>query len=160
MTTLVYPGTFDPITLGHTNLIERVAGIFDQVVIAIAASERKQPLFNLDERLTLARDALAHLPNVRATGFRGLLVDIARQESASFILRGVRNSTDFEYELPLAQMNSNLAPGIDTLFLTPPPQLTCVSSSLIREIASMGGDVAPYVPANVATALAGKFPRP
>src|SRR6185503_6611056 len=119
MKTIIYPGTFDPITNGHVDLVERAAEMFDRVILAIAFSQKKQPLFTLDERIELSRQALAHVPNIDIVGYNNLLVDFARQHGSRFVLRGVRAIADFEYELQLANMNRAMYPEIDTIFLTP-----------------------------------------
>ncbi len=151
--TAVYPGTFDPITNGHSDLVQRAARLFDRVVLAIAVSPTKAPTFTLEERMAMARVVLADLKNVEVLGFDGLLVDYARTVGANVILRGLRAVSDFEYEFQLAGMNRRLAHDIETLFLTPAEQYTFISSSLVREVASLGGDVAPFVHETVRAAL-------
>jgi pantetheine-phosphate adenylyltransferase len=153
MKTAVYPGTFDPITNGHTDLVQRAARLFDRVVVAIAANPGKAPAFPLEQRVTLAREVLAGLPNVEVCSFDNLLVDFLHQRGADIILRGLRAVSDFEYEFQLASMNRQLAPDIETVFLTPAEQYAFVSSSLVREIAALGGDVSPFVHAQVVAAL-------
>lgn len=153
MRTAVYPGTFDPITNGHTDLIERAARQFDRVVVAIHRSEPKQPAFSWEERLELARGVLVEQGNVSVEGFDGLLVDFVREQSAQVILRGLRAVSDFEYEFQLASMNRQLAPDIETLFMTPAEHYAYVSSSLVREIAGLGGDVTSFVHKDVVAAL-------
>lgn len=155
--TAIYPGTFDPITNGHVDLVMRAARMFDEVVIAIAASPGKEPLFGLDERIALAETATADIVGTRVTGFEGLLVDYARQIGARIIVRGLRAVSDFEYEFQLAGMNRHLAPEIETLFLTPAEQYAYISSSLVREIAMLGGDVTPFVHKKVVAALRGRM---
>ena len=157
MKTVIYPGTFDPITNGHVDLVERAAAMFDRVILAIAHSEKKKPLFSFDERTALCRAALTHLPNVDYFSFDNLLVDFARQHNARFVLRGVRAIADFEYELQLANMNRAMLPDLDTIFLTPKEHCAFISSTLVREIASMQGQVEQFVPAVVAQALRAKF---
>ncbi len=157
MKTIIYPGTFDPITNGHVDLVERAALMFDRVILAIAHSEKKKPLFNLDERIDLCRAALSHLPNVEFHGYSNLLVDFAQQHNARFVLRGVRAIADFEYELQLANMNRAMLPELDTVFLTPKAPYASISSTLVREIASMKGPVDQFVPVVVAQALRAKF---
>ena len=157
MKTIIYPGTFDPITHGHTNLIERSAKLFDQVVIAIAQSKKKSPLFEFPERVLLAEAATAHIPNVRVCGFKGLIVDLARSENAQAVLRGVRSMSDFDYELQMAGMNHAMFADFETVFLTPANRYSFISSTLVREIASMNGDVADFVHPQVLTALNAKF---
>lgn len=151
--TAIYPGTFDPITNGHTDLIQRASRMFDKVIVAVAAVSGKQPVFTLEERVSLARSVLTDYPNVEVCGFDSLLVNFMAEKGASVILRGLRAVSDFEYEFQLASMNRNLNPDIETLFLTPAEQYTYISSSLVREIASLGGDVSPFVHENVVAAL-------
>ena len=157
MKTVIYPGTFDPITIGHVDLVERAAAIFDKVILAIAFSEKKRPLFTLEERIDLSQQALAHVPNVEFLGYSNLLVDFARQNNARFVLRGVRQIADFEYELQLANMNRAMYPEMETVFLTPSENCAFISSTLVREIASMKGQFDQFVPPVVAAALRAKF---
>jgi pantetheine-phosphate adenylyltransferase len=159
MRTVVYPGTFDPITNGHIDLVERACRLFDHVVVAVAASTRKNPLFTLDERVELAREVLSHLPNVEVCGFDILLVEFVRQKQAQAVLRGLRAVSDFEYEFQLANMNRALAPSMESLFLTPAEHLSYISSSIVREIALLGGDVSKFVAPVVEAALVNKFTR-
>lgn len=159
MRSVVYPGTFDPITHGHVELVERAARLFDRVVVAIAHSEKKRPLFNLEERIALCQSSLQHLPNIEVLGFSKLLVEFVRDCNASVVLRGVRAVADYEYELQLANMNRALLPELETVFLTPTERLSYVSSSLVREVASLGGDITPFVPKPVADALHQRFGR-
>jgi pantetheine-phosphate adenylyltransferase len=149
----VYPGTFDPITLGHIDLVERAARIFDQVVVAIAANPRKKPLFSLAERQALAQQCLEKHQNVSVTGFEGLLLDFVQQSGAQVIVRGLRAVADFDYEFQLASMNRFLNPAIENLFLMPAEKYLYISASLVREIASLKGDVSGFVTAPVAEAL-------
>lgn len=151
--TAIYPGTFDPITNGHSDLIQRACRLFDKVVVAVAANPKKAPLFNLEERVELARGVLAGLDNVEVCGFDSLLADFAREQGATVILRGLRAVSDFEYEFQLAGMNRRLAPDVETLFLTPAEKYTFISSSLVKEVASLGGDVEEFVDAKVKAAL-------
>jgi len=151
--TALYPGTFDPLTNGHTDLVQRAARLFDRVVVAVAAVSGKQPVFSLDERVELARAALAGIPNVEVCGFDTLLVEFMCERGAQVILRGLRAVSDFEYEFQLASMNRHLAPEVETVFLTPAEQYSFISSSLVREIASLGGDISAFVPPVVAAAL-------
>ncbi len=149
----VYPGTFDPITNGHTDLIERAAKRFEQVIVAIHRSTPKIPAFEWEERVDLATRVLAGQDNVSVEGFDCLLVDFARSRQAGVILRGLRAVSDFEYEFQLASMNRQLAPEIETLFMTPDEHYAYVSSTLVREIAALGGDVTPFVHTEVVAAL-------
>jgi|TARA_R110000850_G_scaffold164983_2_gene289959 pantetheine-phosphate adenylyltransferase len=153
MNIVIYPGTFDPITNGHTNIVERAAKIFDKVIIAVAASPKKKPLFELDIRVNLAKQVLAHLSNIEVIGFDILLADFINKHNANVILRGVRAVADFEYEFQLADMNRQLAPQAETMFLTPETHLSYLSSSLIREISSLGGDVSSFVHPKIVDAL-------
>ena len=154
--TAIYPGTFDPITNGHSDLVQRASRIFDRVILAVAKgcqSGEKQPVFSIDERVALASDVLAEMSNVEVIQFDGLLVDFVESQNAQVILRGLRAVSDFEYEFQLASMNRHLNEKIETLFLTPAEQYSYISSSLVREIASLGGDVSPFVHEQVAAAL-------
>jgi len=153
----IYPGTFDPITHGHTDLIQRACRLFDRVIVAVAAKPGKSPLFNLEERLALARIALADEDKVEICGFEGLLVEFARERQAKAILRGLRAVSDFDYEFQLAGMNRKLASDIETLFLTPAEQYANISSSLVREIAALGGDVTPFIHKEIADELTRKL---
>ena len=154
--TAIYPGTFDPITNGHSDLVHRAAACFDRVLIAVAGSSAKTTRFSLDERVALAREATRDMANVEIESFDGLLVEFARKRGAQVILRGLRAVSDFEYEFQLASMNRKLAPGIETMFLTPDEGYTFISSSLVREIAALGGDVGGFVHPAVEAALRGK----
>ena len=156
-TTAVYPGTFDPITNGHSDIIARAAVLFDRVVVAVAANPAKAPALDLDMRVSLARLVLGHLDNVEIISFRSLLVDLAHRLEADVILRGLRAVSDFEYEFQLAGMNRRLAPDVESLFLTPAEQYAYISSSLVREIAALGGDVAGFVHPEVQAALDERF---
>lgn len=156
MKTAVYPGTFDPITNGHTDLVQRAARLFDRVIVAVAANPGKAPAFALEQRVGLARTVLADLTNVEVCSFDSLLVDFLHRREASIILRGLRAVSDFEYEFQLASMNRQLAPDIETVFLTPAEQYAFVSSSLVREIAALGGDVSAFVHPEVVAALRGR----
>ncbi len=154
----VYPGTFDPITNGHTDLVRRACTLFDRVVVGVATGGGgdKQPFFDLVKRVELVREALAAIPNVDIHGFNGLLVDFARQQSAKAILRGLRAVSDFEFEFQLASMNRRLDDNFETIFLTPSEEHTFISSSLVREIANLGGDVSRFVSPAVVQALQGR----
>jgi len=157
MNTAIYPGTFDPITNGHSDLVERASRLFDRVVLAVAASPKKRPLLSLDVRVELAQSVLSHLPNVEVIGFDCLLADLVQAQQANIILRGLRAVSDFEYEFQLANMNRKLAPQAESLFLTPAEHLSFISSTLIREIAALGGDVDQFVHPAVASALKQHF---
>lgn len=150
----IYPGTFDPITRGHGDLIERAARLFERVIVAVAASPTKTPCFSLEERVSLAKEALAGYSNVEVQGFDILLADFARACKAQVLLRGLRAVSDFEYEFQLANMNRYLVSEVETLFLTPAEQYAYISSSLVREVAALGGNVSPFVHPCVMTALA------
>ena len=151
--TAIYPGTFDPITNGHADLVHRAAVCFDRVIVAVAASTAKATRFTLEERVRLAREVMQAKENVEIESFGGLLVEFARERGAHVILRGLRAVSDFEYEFQLASMNRKLAPGIETMFLTPDEGYTFISSSLVREIAALGGDVRGFVHPAVEAAL-------
>lgn len=157
MNRALYPGTFDPITKGHSDLLERAARLFDEVIIAVAASPKKNPLFSLDKRVELAEAVSAHLPNVRVIGFSNLLAQFAQQQQANILIRGLRAVSDFEYEFQLANMNRQLAPQVESLFLTPSEQYSYISSTLVREIAALGGDIGKFVHPIVAQALRERF---
>lgn len=154
---VVYPGTFDPITNGHLDLVERASHLFDYVIVGIAASTKKNPLFTVDERVELAKEVLGDLDNVEVCGFNYLLLDLVEEKKAYGIVRGLRAVSDFEYEFQLANMNRALAPSIESLFLTPAEHLSYISSSLVKEIASLGGDVSKFVPKVVETRLKEKY---
>jgi pantetheine-phosphate adenylyltransferase len=141
----MYPGTFDPITNGHHDLVRRAASIFDRVIVAIAANPNKTPMFSLQERIDLARGVLHDIPNVEVVGYAGLTVEFARKNDVSVVMRGLRAVSDFEFEFQLANMSRHLAREIETVFLTPQEQFTFISSTLVREIAVLGGDVAEFV---------------
>ncbi len=149
----MYPGTFDPITNGHHDLVRRASALFDRVVVAVAASPGKAPLFELDERIALASEVLGEFGNVSVEGYEGLTVEHARANGLGVVIRGLRAVSDFEYEFQLANMNRHLAGDVETVFLTPAEQFTFISSSLVREIASMGGDVSEFVHPVVEEAL-------
>jgi len=149
----MYPGTFDPITLGHEDLVRRAARLFDKVVVAIAANPAKAPMFSLEERVELAQAALSDVPNVEVSGYDGLTVDFAQDRGLRVILRGLRAVSDFEYEFQLANMNRHLAKDVETAFLTPKETYNFISSSLVREICSMGGDISKFVSPVVNDAL-------
>ena len=150
---IMYPGTFDPITNGHCDLVSRAARLFDEVVVAVAASPSKSPMFDLETRIRLATEALADVPEARIDGYEGLTVEYARANGLHAILRGLRAVSDFEHEFQLASMNRRLDPSIETVYLTPSENYAQVSSTLVREIAGMGGDVSNFVHPSVVTAL-------
>jgi pantetheine-phosphate adenylyltransferase len=141
----VYPGTFDPITNGHEDLIMRAANLFDEVIVAVAHSQPKRPFFSMEERVGIARDVLAGYRNVKVLGFTGLLTEFVREQDAKVILRGLRAVSDFEYEFQLAGMNRKLAPGVETMFLTPSDKYLFLSATIVREIAILGGDISAFV---------------
>ena len=157
MTRVIYPGTFDPITNGHQDLIERAAKLFDHVIVGIAANPSKQPLFTLPERVQLAKSILKHLKNVEVVGFSGLLVDFAQQHQATVLIRGLRAVSDFEFEFQLANMNRRLKPDLESVFLTPAEENSFISSTLVKEVALHGGDVHEFVASAVEQALQQKF---
>lgn len=154
---VIYPGTFDPLTKGHTDLIERAARLFDHVIVAVATNPGKLPLFSYEQRITLAKQVLAPHKNVTVAGFDCLLTEFAQQQHATVILRGLRAVSDFEYEFQLASMNRHMAPELETLFLTPAEQYSFISANLVREIAALGGDVSQFVHGVVAQALRERF---
>jgi pantetheine-phosphate adenylyltransferase len=153
----VYPGTFDPLTRGHEDLVRRAAKLFKRVVVGIAASQSKRPFFSLEERVDIARELLASYPNVEVHGFDCLLMDFLRTQHASVIVRGLRAVSDFEYEFQMAGMNRNLYPDVETVFLTPGEQYMFISATMVREIASLGGDVSKFVQPQVVKRLADKL---
>ncbi|MGR5070283.1 MULTISPECIES: pantetheine-phosphate adenylyltransferase [Vibrio] len=150
---VIYPGTFDPVTNGHLNLIERTHELFDEVVIGVAASPSKNTMFTLEERVTLMEDVVAHLPGVTVKGFSGLLVDFAREEQAKVLIRGLRTTVDFEYEFGLTNMYRKLLPGLESVFLTPEEEFAFLSSTIVREVAIHGGCIEQFVPSVVANAI-------
>ena len=153
----IYPGTFDPITNGHADLIERAANMFSQVIVGIAANPSKKPLFSLDERVELIKQVTAHLPNVEVIGFRGLLADFADQQGATVLIRGLRAVSDFEYEFQLANMNRRLNPNLESVFLTPSEENSFISSTLVKEVALHRGNVDQFCHPAVQLALAAKL---
>ncbi len=157
MAAIIYPGTFDPITHGHVDLVERASRLFDRVYIAVAQSEKKKPLFDIEERIELCKQCFDGIGGIEYVSFSGLTIDLAKRLDCYTFLRGVRAVADYEYELQLARMNRAMNPEVETLFLTPGEGLSYVSSSLLREVASMGGDVSRFVPPHVLHALNGKF---
>lgn len=157
MRTAIYPGSFDPLTNGHLDVVQRAAKLFDRVVLAVAKNEGKHPLFTLNERLSLVRKSTAHLPNVEADSFDSLLVEYVVSRKAQAIVRGLRAVSDFEFEFQLALMNRKLNENIETIFMMPKDTYTFLSSRIVKEIARLGGDVGSFVPVHVQTALAKKF---
>jgi len=157
MLRVVYPGTFDPFTRGHEDLVRRATRMFDEVIVAIADSESKRPLFTTKERIEMAREVLSGIGKVKVMGFSSLLMDFVHAVDARVIMRGLRAVSDFEYEFQMAGMNRNLYPEVETLFLTPSEQYLFMSSTIVREIARFGGDVSSFVAPNVAARLAAKF---
>ena len=155
--TALYPGTFDPITHGHTDLVSRAARVFDHVIVAIAESPHKTPFFSLQKRIELAQSQLGHLDNIEIVGFSNLLVDFVQEKGASVIVRGLRAVSDFEYEFQLASMNRNLCEEVETMFLTPDERYGFISSTLVREVARLGGDVSQFVGAEIESALKKQF---
>ncbi len=153
MNKVVYPGTFDPITNGHTDLVERAARMFDHIIVAVADNPKKKPLLELDDRVNLAKQVLGHLDNVEITGFSSLLADFVKEHEINIILRGLRAVSDFEYEFQLANMNRVLAPAVESMFLTPSEQYSYISSTLVREISALNGDISNFVNPLVADAL-------
>jgi len=149
----IYPGTFDPITNGHADLVQRAAPIFDRLIVGVAASPGKGPGLSMEQRVQLARDSLSAIPNVEVRGFDTLLAHFVQEVGAGVLLRGLRAVSDFEYEFQLASMNRHLIPGVETLFLTPAEKYSFISSTLVREVSRLGGDVRKFVPLAVADAL-------
>ena len=157
MRTAIYPGSFDPLTNGHLDVVQRAAKLFDRVLVAVAKNEGKHPLFTLDERLALVKTSIEHLPNVEADSFDSLLVEYVVSRKAQAIVRGLRAISDFEFEFQLALMNRKLNENIETIFMMPKDTYTFLSSGIVKEIARLGGDVGSFVPAPVQTALVRKF---
>ena len=153
----LYPGTFDPFTNGHEELVRRTAGLFGRVIVAVAASPKKDPLFDLHQRIDLIKRVVGDLPDIEVVGYEGLTVEVAHQHNASVIIRGLRAVSDFEYEFQLATMNRHLAGDVETVFLTPTEEFMFVSSTLVREIAALGGDVSGFVNNSVNKALSDQF---
>jgi pantetheine-phosphate adenylyltransferase len=157
--TAVYPGTFDPITLGHEDIVRRAANLFDEVIVAVAGSSNKKTLFSLDERVSLAQNIFQHSPNVKVVGFSCLLMQFVQDQGAQMVIRGLRATSDFEYEFQLAGMNRKLFPQFETLFLTPSEQFMFISSSLVREVATLDGDIHAFVSPAVEAAIKHKVGR-
>ncbi|HJC46925.1 MAG TPA: pantetheine-phosphate adenylyltransferase [Candidatus Lachnoclostridium pullistercoris] len=150
MTRAIYPGSFDPVTLGHLDIIERTAQVMDRVIVGVLNNRKKTPLFSVEERVNMLKSVTAHLPNVEVKSFDGLTIDFARENGAKVIVRGLRAITDFEYELQLSQTNRVIAPEIDTLFLTTSLKYSYLSSSMVKEIAAYGGDISAFLPPEIA----------
>jgi pantetheine-phosphate adenylyltransferase len=157
MRTAIYPGSFDPLTNGHLDVVQRAAKLFDRVIVAVAKNEGKNPLFTLNERLVLVKNAVAHLPNVEADAFDGLLVEYVVEKKAQAIVRGLRAVSDFEFEFQLALMNRKLNENVETIFMMPKDTYTFLSSRIVKEIARLGGDVSSFVTPNVQAALRKKL---
>jgi pantetheine-phosphate adenylyltransferase len=157
MRTVIYPGSFDPLTNGHLDVAQRASKLFDRVIVAVARNEAKQPLFTFEERRRMVARAVRHLPNVETDAFDGLLVDYAAKQEAIAVIRGLRAVSDFEFEFQLALMNRKLNERIETIFMMPKDTYTFLSSRIVKEIAKLGGDVTSFVPAHVKTALLGRF---
>jgi pantetheine-phosphate adenylyltransferase len=155
--TAIYPGSFDPVTNGHIDVIERACRLFDRVIVAIAGNDQKSPLFSAAERMAMLRNAVNHLGTAEVTSFHGLLVDFARAMGAGVVVRGLRAVSDFEFEFQMALMNRKLDPELETCFLTPKEEYSYLSSRLVKEIGRLGGDIAAFVPAHVAVAIKSKF---
>jgi len=153
----IYPGTFDPLTNGHADLVQRAARMFDTVIVGVAANPSKQPLFSLQERVALAQQAFAGITNVSVIGFSGLLAKFAEDKGAAILIRGVRAVADFEYEFQLASMNRQLNPALDSIFMTPSEKNTFISSTLVKEVCRHGGNISSFVPEHVELALRAKF---
>ncbi len=156
-TRAIYPGTFDPLTLGHLDIVTRSSRLFNHVILAIARNNTKQPLFTLEERIALAEEATAHLPNVEVLGFSELMANFAKKQQANVLIRGVRSVSDFDYERQLAQMNNHLLPGLESVFMIPAEAYAFVSSSLVKEVARHGGDISGFVTSAVHQSLMAKL---
>ena len=157
MRTAIYPGSFDPLTNGHLDVIQRAAKLFDRIIVAVAQNDSKQPLFTLAERLALVKAAIQHLPHVKADSFDGLLIEYAARQKAQAVVRGLRAVSDFEFEFQLALMNRKLNEDFEAIFMMPKDTYTFLSSRIVKEIARLGGDVSPFVPPHVQTALVRKL---
>jgi pantetheine-phosphate adenylyltransferase len=157
MRTAIYPGSFDPLTNGHLDVIQRAAQLFDRIIVAVAQNDSKQPLFTLAERLALVKAAIQHLPHVEADSFDGLLIEYAARQKAQAVVRGLRAVSDFEFEFQLALMNRKLNENVEAIFMMPKDTYTFLSSRIVKEIARLGGDVSPFVPPHVQTALVRKL---
>ncbi|WLT33062.1 pantetheine-phosphate adenylyltransferase [Geothrix sp. PMB-07] len=160
MRTAIYPGSFDPVTLGHWDIIQRAEKLVDKLVVAVLYNPSKSPAFSVEERVAMLRELVGDRPNIVITSFHGLLVDFAKSQGAQFIVRGVRAFSDFEYEFQMALMNRKLAPELETVFLMPKEKYSAVSSRLVREIGSMGGNLADLVPDTLRERIAGRLQKP
>ena len=156
---VVYPGTFDPITMGHQDIVRRAASLFSEVVVAIAKNPGKKPFFDLNERVEMAKEVLKDCPNVKVIGFSGLLMQFVQDQGARVVIRGLRAASDFEYEFQLAGMNRKLYPQVESVFLTPSEQYMFISSSLVREVAMLGGDVTQFVAPHIQDCIAAKLKK-
>ena len=159
MRTAIYPGSFDPFTNGHLDIVQRASRLFDRVVVAVADNDSKHPLFSLEERKALVAQSIQGIPNVEAAAFAGLLVDYVQQNSAQVVLRGLRAISDFEFEFQMALMNRKLNESFETIFMMPKDTYTFLSSRIVKEIARLGGDISPFVPAHVQVAIHNKLGR-
>lgn len=159
MKTAIYPGSFDPVTLGHLDIIKRASGLFDKLIIGILVNPNKIPLFSLKERISMLREVTREIPNIEITSFEGLLVDYCRMNQIDGIIRGVRGAMDFDYELPMAQINQSLFPKTQTVFLAASPEYSYISSSGVKELASFGGDYTGMVPEEVAVRMKEKYTK-
>jgi pantetheine-phosphate adenylyltransferase len=159
VTRAIYPGSFDPVTLGHIDIIHRARHLFDSLIVAVAQNEAKRPLFTADERISMIEESLNDMTNITIRKLDGLLVDFARQEDAFVVIRGLRAVSDFEFEFQMALMNRSLQPRLETIFLTPKEEYTFLSSRIVKEVSRLGGDVTAFVPASVAHRLREKFLR-
>jgi pantetheine-phosphate adenylyltransferase len=157
ITRAIYPGSFDPLTLGHIDIIHRARQLFDSLIVAVAQNEAKRPLFSADERISMIKESLRDPTNITVKKLDGLLVDFARAEDAFVVIRGLRAVSDFEFEFQMALMNRSLQPRLETIFLTPKEEYTFLSSRIVKEVGRLGGDVSPFVPASVALRLREKF---
>jgi pantetheine-phosphate adenylyltransferase len=157
MTRAIYPGSFDPVTFGHLDIINRSANLFDELIVGVLNNTSKSPLFSVEERVNMLKEATADIPNIRVASFSGLLVDFVKETEASVVVRGLRAITDFEYELQLAQTNHVLYPSIDTMFLTARLEYLYLSSTIVREVAGFGGDISKFVPEEIAKRMYDKY---
>ncbi|MFA9375689.1 MAG: pantetheine-phosphate adenylyltransferase [Lachnotalea sp.] len=157
MTRAIYPGSFDPVTFGHLDIIQRSANLFDELIVGVLNNTSKSPLFSVEERVNMLKETTKDIPNIRVASFRGLLVDFVKETDASVVVRGLRAITDFEYELQLAQTNHVLYPSVDTMFLTAKLEYSYLSSTIVREVATFGGDISKFVPEQIARDMYKKY---